>query len=166
MGKKAEINKEFSKFLKEFGSRPISIKEDKISLREFIEKIILDGASDKVFNTGEAKKCMYCKTTTLYKKHCINKTNRILCSGCKDKFICFKCLCKWDDRRIDHKKCIDSIDCDLFQEYGKGKVYVEKKTIRILMITVSKILKKINIIIHEGVIIVKAEQEKIVNVII
>lgn len=34
------------------------------------------------------------------------------------------------------------------------------------MITVSKILKKINIIIHEGVIIVKAEQEKIVNVII
>lgn len=127
MVKEAEINEEFSKFLKEFGSRPISIKEDNISLRELIEKIILDGASDKVFNTGEAKKCMYCKTTTLYKKHCINKTNRILCSGCKDKFICFKCLCKWDDRRIDHKKCIDSIDCDLFQEYGKGKVYVGKK---------------------------------------
>ena len=40
MGKEAEINKEFSNFLKEFGSRPISIKEDKISLREFIEKII------------------------------------------------------------------------------------------------------------------------------
>jgi len=123
--KEAEINEDLSKFLEEFGHRPISTKEDNMSLREFIGKIILDGASDKDFNTGDAKKCMYCQTT-LYKKNCIKGT-KILCTGCGEKPICFKCLCKWDDSRIKHEECIDSIDCDLFQKYGEGVAFIGKK---------------------------------------
>lgn len=122
LGKEAEINEDLSKFLEEFGHRPISTKEDSISLREFIKKKISDGASDKDFNTGDAKKCMYCQNT-LYKKNCFDGT-KIQCTGCDEEPICFKCLCKWDDSRIDHGKCIDSQDCDLFQEFGKGKANV------------------------------------------
>ena len=123
--KEAEINEDLSKFLEEFGNRPISTKEDNMSLREFIKKIILGGANDNDFNTGDAKKCMYCQNT-LYRKNCIEGT-KILCTGCGENPICFKCLCKWDDGRIDHEKCIDSQDCDLFQEFGKGKANVGKK---------------------------------------
>ena len=124
--KYAEINEELSDFLGEFGNKIIGQDEGKnISLRDFIKKIILDGASDKDFNTGDAKKCMYCQNT-LYKKNCFEET-KILCTGCDEKPICFKCLCKWTDSRINHKKCIDSIDCDLFQEYGTGKIYVGEK---------------------------------------
>ena len=126
MGKEAEINEDLSKFLEEFGNKFIGQDEGKnISLRDFIKKIILDGASDKDFNTGAAKKCMYCQTT-LYKKNCIDGT-KILCTGCDEEPICFKCLCKWDNIRIDHNKCIDSIDCDLFKVYGKGVIFVGEK---------------------------------------
>ena len=125
VGKEAEINEDLSKFLEEFGDRPISTKEDNMSLREFIKKIILGGANDNDFNTGDAKKCMYCQNT-LYRKNCIEGT-KILCTGCDEEPICFKCLCKWDDSRIDHEKCIDSIDCDLFQGYGTGKIFVGEK---------------------------------------
>ena len=125
LGKEVEFNKDLSKFLEEFGNSPISTKEDNMSLREFIKKIILGGASDKEFNTGEAKKCIYCHTT-LYKKHCIEGT-KILCTGCGNEPICFKCLCKWDDDRIKHEECIDSTDCALFQGYGTGKIFVGKK---------------------------------------
>ena len=125
LGKEVEINKDLSKFLEEFGNRPISTKEDKVSLRGFIEKIILGGASDKDFNTGDAKKCMYCQNT-LYRKNCIEGT-KILCTGCGENPICFKCLCKWDDGRIDHGKCIDSQDCDLFKVYGEGVIFVGEK---------------------------------------
>lgn len=125
--KYAEINEELSNFLGEFGNKFIGQDEGKnISLRDFIKKIILDGASDKDFKTGAAKKCIYCQTT-LYKKNCIGETNKIQCTDCGEEFICFKCLCKCDDSRIDHGKCIDSRDCDLFQGYGTGKVFVGEK---------------------------------------
>ena len=118
------INPELNEFLKEFGDR---IVDDKgTSLKKIIEDTISGGGDTKDFNTGRAKYCRNCNTV-LWKDNCLDNGNEIICSGCKDKHICFKCLYDWDDKNIDHNRCIDSQDCDLFERYGTGKVSVGKK---------------------------------------
>lgn len=118
------INPELNEFLKEFGERIVG--EKGTSLKKIIEDTISGGGDTKDFNTGKAKYCRNCNTV-LYEDNCLDNGNKIICSGCNDKSICFKCLYDWDDKDIDHNTCIDSQDCDLFQRYGTGKIFVGKK---------------------------------------
>ena len=118
------INEELNEFLKEFGKKIVDNKGT--SLKKIIEDTISGGGKTKDFNTGKAKYCRYCNTV-LWKDNCLDNGNRIICSGCKDKKICFKCLYDCDDKDIDHNVCIDSRDCDLFERYGRGKIFVGKK---------------------------------------
>ena len=118
------INPELNEFLGEFGK---NIVDDKgTSLKKIIEDTISGGGDTKDFNTGKAKYCGKCNTV-LWKDNCLDNGNRIICSGCNDKKICFKCLYDWDDKDIDHNTCIDSQDCDLFQRYGNDEIFVGKK---------------------------------------
>ena len=122
--KKIIINYELNEFLNEFGEKIVDGKGT--SLKKIIEDTISGGGDTKDFNTGRAKYCRNCNTV-LWKDNCLNNTNIIICSGCKEKKICFKCLYDWDDKNIDHNICIDSQDCDLFQKYGTDKIFVGKK---------------------------------------
>ena len=118
------INAELNNFLNEFGGRIVD--EENTSLKKIIEDTISGGGDAKDFNTGRAKYCRNCNTV-LWKDKCLDNENRIICSGCKDKIICFKCLYDYDDKNIDHNKCIDSQDCDLYYRYCKDKIFVGKK---------------------------------------
>ena len=110
--------------MNEFGKKIVD--GEGTSLKKIIEDTISGGGDTKDFNTGIAKYCIKCNTV-LWKDHCLDNENRISCSGCKNKKICFKCLYDCDDKDIDHNTCIDSRDCDAFQKYGTGKVFVGKK---------------------------------------
>lgn len=121
--KEVVFNKDLDNFLCMFGQTKIG--KEKITLSEVLKKRILGGAEDIEFSTGKIKSCMFCRELLL-KKNCDEKTNKIYCSKCKC-WICFKCLCHWDNPKINHDKCIDSSDCDLYEKYGTGIVYIGEK---------------------------------------